>query len=851
MPAAIGPLTARAVVTAVVLLGLGASLMPGPGGAAPSDPEPTPVLAIVPTTNAFPVPAPYESSFSDDWHACRDGCQRLHQGNDIFADEGTPIVAVERGLIASVDNVDDSNGGLSIWLVGDSGVAYWYAHNSANYVTVGQRVERGQLIGRIGRTGNARTTPAHTHFQVNRCGELSSSEPCTVNPFAFLSTWTLGQVGGGPDAVGGGPDAVGLYRRSRASTELRIEGGSALPAFTHGRAPEGTGLAVAGDWNGDGRDTVGLYRRRDATFVLRNDNGKTLPVIRFGTPGDAAVVPVAGDWDGDGRDTVGLYRRRDATFVLRGDHGKPLPAVTFGWPGATDVLPVAGDWNGDGRDSLGLYRTRDGIFRRRDEQGGNLPPVAFGEVGAPVLPVAGDWDGDGRDTVGVYVRDEARFRLSGPDPADPDFGATTLPTGERPAADLVAVVGDWNGLDVVTLEDLRAIFGPLEDEVAVKAQMPLLNDAMRRSDATTPARKAAFLATIHNESNFRADAIEQANPSEFRGRGFIQLTGDFNYRAAGDDLGVDLLTDPTLAADPTTSARVAAWYWTVARDINRAADRLDMAAVNIAVGYRPSVREDTQRCGDFVHGLKWFNGGRLPEGVNCARSLTSDLLAAASALPVDPGRSSIGPEPATDGTGPAGTAPSISPAPPTSRPTATGSAAPAATATSTPPTTRRPSATTPTTRPPSATTQTTLPSTTTTTTTTTSTSTTTTTTTTRPSTTTTASTSTTSATTTTTVPCDPAASTTTTSTSTPCPTTTPPSSTEPTNTAASTSSTGSPAALPGPYASGTVRRNLLPQRPPHPSRRVTGPAGSARWQEHEGVTTRPGSRERRRWPVRR
>src|ERR687891_545560 len=127
----------------------------------------------------------------------------------------------------------------------------------------------------------------------------------------------------------------------------------------------------------------------------------------------------------------------------------------------------------------------------RIEGGSALPAFTHGRAPEGTgLAVAGDWNGDGRDTVGVYVRDEARFRLSGPDPADPDFGATTLPTGERPAADLVAVVGDWNGLDVVTLEDLRAIFGPLEDEVAVKAQMPLLNDAMRRSDATTPARPA-------------------------------------------------------------------------------------------------------------------------------------------------------------------------------------------------------------------------------------------------------------------------------------------------------------------------------------------------------------------------
>ena len=769
-------MTARAFVTALVLTGLGASLLPLQAGAAPPDPEPAPELAVVPPINSFPVPAPYEASFSDDWHACRDGCRRKHKGNDIFASEGSPIVAVEPGVIAKVDGTDDSNGGLSIWLLGDSGVAYWYAHNSANYVTAGQRVGRGQLIGRVGHTGNARTTPSHIHFQINRCGELSSSEPCTVDPFGLISRWTPGQVGGGADAVG-------LYRRSRASTELRIEGGSALPAFGYGHAPEGGTLPVAGDWNGDGTDTVGIYRRLDATFRLRDEAGKTSASVRFGTPGDTDVVAVAGDWNGDGRDSVGLYRRSDATFVVRDDAGRTLPGVRFGLPGADDVLPVVGDWDGDGRDSFGLYRAGDGQFRLRNESGGDLPPVAFGTPRAAEVPVVGDWDGDGRDTVGIYQRATATFELAGPDPAMPTRRATIVETDAQPAADLLPLVGDWNGLDLVTLDDLDAIFGPFADEAAVEAQLPALNEAMLRAGATTPARKAAFLATIHNESDFRADAVEASNPSTYRGRGFIQLTGDFNYRAAGADLGLDLEAKPDLAATTTTSAQVAAWYWTVARDINHAADRYDMAAVNIAVGFRPSVREDTERCGDFIRALKWFSGGELSRDVNCERSVTSQLLAWASILGSGAGGSSTGGQVSTD-------------APDTGGVAAGGTAVPRRAGDRTtigptrPPTTTRPTSppatTTPTTRPatPGSTTTTTRPSTTTTT---------------APSTTTTAPTT---STTTTTVPCDPnttsTSGTTTTSTTTttpnPCPTTTTttaPTSTAPPSSTGSTGSTGS------------------------------------------------------------
>ena len=121
---------------------------------------------------------------------------------------------------------------------------------------------------------------------------------------------------------------------------------------------------------------------------------------------------------------------------------------------------------------------------------------------------------------------------------------------------------------------------------------------MTRAGAVTPARKAAFLATIFHESAFRADALEHGT-ARYRGRGFIQLTGESNYRAAGSALGIDLVGEPRLARRPLVSAAVAAWYWAVAHNINLAADRLDMAAVNIAIGYEPTRPRDQARCGTF------------------------------------------------------------------------------------------------------------------------------------------------------------------------------------------------------------------------------------------------------------
>ena len=115
----------------------------------------------------FPVAGPHD--FSDTWHAPRSG-GRLHQGTDIFADEGTPLEAVEPGVL--VDVGPDRLGGTTLWLVGESGTQYYYAHLSAYAAGVadGLVVQAGEVIGFVGHTGNARSTPSHLHFEVHPDG---------------------------------------------------------------------------------------------------------------------------------------------------------------------------------------------------------------------------------------------------------------------------------------------------------------------------------------------------------------------------------------------------------------------------------------------------------------------------------------------------------------------------------------------------------------------------------------------------------------------------------------------------------------------------------------------------------
>lgn len=118
-------------------------------------------------------PVAGEVSFIDSWGYARSG-GRSHKGQDLFADHGTPLVALTRVKVGRVDPVDNYRvgsargdlGGITVWLVDEAGDAWYYAHMSgiAPGVTPGVTLEAGQLVGWVGNTGNAATTPPHLHI---------------------------------------------------------------------------------------------------------------------------------------------------------------------------------------------------------------------------------------------------------------------------------------------------------------------------------------------------------------------------------------------------------------------------------------------------------------------------------------------------------------------------------------------------------------------------------------------------------------------------------------------------------------------------------------------------------------
>lgn len=119
--------------------------------------------------NGLACPVQGSVSFTDSWGAARSG-GRSHKGVDMMAAEGTPEAAIVGGTISRTSDIERGLGGITIWLQGDNGVSYYYAHNSRNVVNAGQRVSQGQIVGYVGRTGNARSTAAHLHFEVHPGG---------------------------------------------------------------------------------------------------------------------------------------------------------------------------------------------------------------------------------------------------------------------------------------------------------------------------------------------------------------------------------------------------------------------------------------------------------------------------------------------------------------------------------------------------------------------------------------------------------------------------------------------------------------------------------------------------------
>jgi hypothetical protein len=295
-------------------------------------------------------------------------------------DLGHPVLATAPGVVQSVVDLGDTSYGLYVVIDHGGGWTTLHAHLLRAFVTVGQQVDQGQVIGLLGTSGGS--TGPHLHYE-QRLDKVDQPARFDGRRFKYDEQWL----------------------RSRSCGDV----------------------PVVGDWNGDRISDVGVFGRQPSTGVFRErlpDGSKT--VVSLGSPID---TPVTGDWNGDGQTDLGVWRTTTHTFTLLSANGRTT-TISFGRAG--DV-PIAGDWDGDGVDEVGVYRPATSTFALRDASGAMTTRV-FGSAGG--YPVAGDWDGDGRTDVGIYSPSTTTFSLA--------FSDGTTKTVRFGTTSSLPAVGNWN-----------------------------------------------------------------------------------------------------------------------------------------------------------------------------------------------------------------------------------------------------------------------------------------------------------------------------------------------------------------------------------------------------------------------
>jgi murein DD-endopeptidase MepM/ murein hydrolase activator NlpD len=159
-----------------------------PSGEAPrrAPPRLTPRL----TAGGYVFPVYGAVSWGDSFGAARgDLTSGWHHGADIFGQVGQPLLAVADGTVFSVGWNDI--GGNRLWLRDREGNQFYYAHLSAfsTLAVNGAQVAAGDVVGFMGNSGDAMTTPPHLHFEIHPVSLLYLGYDGAVNPTSYLEAW--------------------------------------------------------------------------------------------------------------------------------------------------------------------------------------------------------------------------------------------------------------------------------------------------------------------------------------------------------------------------------------------------------------------------------------------------------------------------------------------------------------------------------------------------------------------------------------------------------------------------------------------------------------------------------------
>jgi len=376
------------------------------------------VLAAAPAA-AAPVPD-YEAPFvcGQEWvGSTRSGHSPSYYSVDFNRadDLGELVVSTAPGVVSRVTDTGSSSYGKYIIVDHGGGDTSLYAHLLAQYVTTGQRVDQGTILGLLGTSGGS--TGPHLHFEQRLWSRVQ-------RPYFHQEAYTFGRAltsRNCPDVPlagnwdGRGSDEVGVFRRGLGKGIFRMSRADTNPLRTEfGYSAD---HPLVGDWDGDGRTDIGTRTAGATSFVLRKSNGSRT-TVPFGSRTD---LPVTGDWDGDGVTELGVWSPALSRFRMRVTP-KDVRVTKLGNPGS---LPVTGDWNGDGLTDIGVFDPSTRKFTLRTRPIG--PPattITFGK--STDLPVTGDWNGDGRTDIGTWSPSTATY--SKRVPTRPNASTATVTT---------------------------------------------------------------------------------------------------------------------------------------------------------------------------------------------------------------------------------------------------------------------------------------------------------------------------------------------------------------------------------------------------------------------------------------
>ena len=203
-------------------------------------------------------PAVGKVTYYDDFGACRDGCARAHQGNDVMGAKLMPLVAAADAHVTFLRTDASGTSGNMVEITDDAGWSYWYLHvnndspgtddglNPAEYrfapgIVLGARVTAGQTIAWMGDSGNAEGTGAHLHFEMHRPDDSAFSPYVSLRLAQGLPAGALCAFPSNPTPV---PDSGANrgYWTVTASGSVYTFGGA--PFFGGLNRPAGTSPVV-------------------------------------------------------------------------------------------------------------------------------------------------------------------------------------------------------------------------------------------------------------------------------------------------------------------------------------------------------------------------------------------------------------------------------------------------------------------------------------------------------------------------------------------------------------------------------------------------------------------------------